>query len=173
MYWSLFHNIVLNLHLQEPSQNCTNNGRHLAEEFDFNGMYIITAEELDHNNIIKLCHLPPSLQKNVLSYIELRLSNLSNAMGDHSTSNVNSASGEHQIPFSRIFDCSNITCQQGFYCEEPEGSSAVCSPNCYTWTQFSRSTSIAIDFVILLAECIGVVSGVAIFIVAGMRWRKV
>ena len=98
------------------------------------------------------------------------MSNLS-TMGTHST-NVAWSSGEHSVPLSHIFDCSNITCQQGFYCEE-QGSSATCSPNCYTWTQFPRSTSIAIDFGILLAECIGVISGVATFIVAGMRWRKV
>ena len=41
------------------------------------------------------------------------------------------------------------------------------------WKQFPPTTSIAVDSVILLAECIGVISGVAIFIVAGMRWRKV
>lgn len=27
----------MHMHLQEPSQNCSSNGRHLAEEF--NGMY--------------------------------------------------------------------------------------------------------------------------------------
>lgn len=98
-----------------------------------------------------------------------RMSNLT-----HSTHNTNAAwsSGEHSVPLSYIFDCSNITCQQGFYCEE-QGSSAMCSPNCYTWTQFPRSISIAIDFGILLAECVGVISGVALFVVAGMRWRKV
>ena len=96
-------------------------------------------------------------------------------MGVHSANNFNApwSSGEHAVPLSHIFDCSNITCQQGFYCEEQGSSSAVCNPNCYTWTQFPRSTSIAIDFVILIAECIGVISGFAIFIVAGMRWRKV
>ena len=100
------------------------------------------------------------------------MSDFSNTMVTHLTSNTSVASGEHSVPLSRIFGCSNITCQQGFYCKE-QGLSAICSPNCYTWTQFSRSTSIAIDFGILLAEFIGVFSGVAIFIIAGMRWRKV
>ena len=153
--------IVLNIHLQEPSQNCTANDHHLAKEF--NGTYSITARELDRSFITFSFPCEMSFP------MELRMSNLSNTVGDHLT---NAASGEHQIPLSHIFDCSNITCQQGFYCKEQD-SSAICSPNCYTWTQFPRSTSIAIDFGILLAECIGVVSGVAIFVVAGMRWRKV
>lgn len=127
------------------------------------------------NLIITLPFFPHPCAKKKSYPIESRMSeNLSNIKGTHLTSNTNVAwsSGEHSVPLSHIFDCSNITCQQGFYCEE-QGPSAVCSPNCYTWTQFPRSTSIAIDFGILLAECIGVVSGVAIFIVAGMRWRKV
>ena len=128
------------------------------------------------NLLITLSFPPFPMYAKISFPIGSRMSNLSlyNTMGTHSTSNTNAAwsSGEHSVPLSHIFDCSNITCQQGFYCEE-QGSSAICSPNCYTWTQFPRSISIAIDFGILLAECIGVVSGVAIFIVAGMRWRKV
>ncbi len=160
---ALKHNVIskaVNIHLQEPSQNCSSNGYHPAKE-TANGMYY---RDRDHDLIYN--HFP-SWHKT----IESRLS----TMGTDSTSNTNTAwsSGEHSLPLNHtLFDCSNITCQQGFYCEE-QSSSVTCSPNCYTWTQFPRSVSIAIDFGILLAECTGVISGVALFIIAGMRWRKV
>ena len=89
---------------------------------------------------------------------------------NHSISSA--VTGEHAVPTQHISDCTNITCQEGFYCKD-HGSIVICSQGCTTWMQSSPSTNIAVDFAILLAECIGVVSGIAIFIVAGLRWRKV
>ena len=91
---------------------------------------------------------------------------------NHSISSTSAVTGEHAVTMQHISDCTNITCQEGFYCKE-QGSIVICSPGCTTWMQSSRSTNIAVDFAILLAECIGVVSGIAIFVVAGLRWRKV
>ena len=96
-------------------------------------------------------------------------------IGSHLSSSAGAASGEyHAVPPSRPgFSCTNITCQQGFYCKKQDSEAVVCSPDCYTWTQFPLSVNIAIDSAILLAECVGIISGVAIFSVAGLRWRKV
>jgi hypothetical protein len=66
--------------------------------------------------------------------------------------------------------CKNITCQEGFYCS---GEDAItCIPSCHTWNQYPRATNIAIDFLVLTAACIGVVTGVGVLVVAGLRWKK-
>ena len=64
--------------------------------------------------------------------------------------------------------CKNITCREGFFCRED-----ACIPSCHTWNQYPRATNIAIDFLVLTAACIGVVSGVGVLVVAGLRWKKV
>ena len=66
--------------------------------------------------------------------------------------------------------CKNITCQEGFFCRE---DASVCIPSCHTWNQYPRATNIAIDFLVLTAACIGVVTGVGVLVVAGLRWKKV
>ena len=79
-------------------------------------------------------------------------------------------SGSGELPIARPLHCTNISCREGFYCREDSPS---CAPSCRSWMQSPRSTSIAIDFAVLLSECIGVISGVAILVIAGLRWRKV
>ena len=66
--------------------------------------------------------------------------------------------------------CSNITCSDGFYCGD--GFNA-CIPLCGTWSQYSESVNIAIDFFILLSTCFGMLGGIGVLIVAGIRWKKV
>ena len=66
--------------------------------------------------------------------------------------------------------CSNITCSDGFYCDD--GFNA-CIPLCGTWSQYSESVNIAIDFFILLSTCFGMLGGIGVLIVAGIRWKKV
>ena len=69
--------------------------------------------------------------------------------------------------------CSNITCREGFYCKEDVNDSSVrCNPSC-TWKQHPHATNIAIDFFVLTSVCIGVVSGVGVLVVAGIRWKNV
>ena len=73
-------------------------------------------------------------------------------------------------PQQQTITCNNITCREGFYCIE---GANICNPSCHTWNQYPRSTNIAIDFLVLTAACIGVVTGVGVLVVAGLRWKKV
>lgn len=68
--------------------------------------------------------------------------------------------------------CKNITCREGFFCVEG-ANTLVCTPSCHTWNQYPRATNIAIDFLVLAAACIGVVTGVGVLVVTGLRWKKV
>ena len=70
--------------------------------------------------------------------------------------------------------CNNITFSEGFYCiESSNDSHASCNPSCYSWNQYSRSTNIAVDFMVLMSACIGVVTGIGVVIVAIMRRKHV
>ena len=70
--------------------------------------------------------------------------------------------------------CSNITCHEGFYCKEDASNGYIfCNPSCHTWKQYPHATNLAIDFLVLMSACIGVVSGVGVLVVAGIRWKKV
>ena len=96
------------------------------------------------------------------------------------TDTSSSASGSGVLPFPDVppetvqgqpmQSCSNITCSDGFYCDD--GLNA-CTPLCGTWSQYSKSVNIAIDFSIILSTCIGVVGGIGVLIVAGIRRKKV
>ena len=77
----------------------------------------------------------------------------------------------HTTPVQKqTFDCSNITCREGFYCIEGAG---ICNPSCHSWNQYPHSTNIAIDFLVLMSACIGMVTGVGVVVIAGLRWKKV
>ena len=67
--------------------------------------------------------------------------------------------------------CNNITCREGFYCLER--ATVACNPSCHSWRQYPHSTNVAIDFMVILAATIGVITGVGVLTVAGLRWKKV
>ena len=72
--------------------------------------------------------------------------------------------------------CHNITCRDGFYLKETliaNDSVFLCYPSCYTWKQHASLPNFVIDFLVLLSACIGVVSGVGVLVVAGIRWKNV
>ena len=70
----------------------------------------------------------------------------------------------------------NLTCRDGFYRKEnviANNSIFFCNPSCYTWKQHTSLTNFVIDSLVLLSACIGVVSGVGVLVVAGIRWKNV
>ncbi len=77
---------------------------------------------------------------------------------------------EHQTA-----DCSNITCREGFYCIDGTNdvNNAVCNPSCASWKQFSDSINDVFDSLLLMSTCIGLLCGVGVLIVAGIRRNKV
>ena len=86
--------------------------------------------------------------------------------------NAGSTSGSS--PQQQNLTCGHITCREGFYCREDANNSYVyCNPSCHTWKQYPHSTNIAIDFLVLTSVCIGVISGVGVLVVAGIRWKNV
>ena len=73
-----------------------------------------------------------------------------------------------------VVTCNNITCRNGFYCSEGRnGANAVCIPSCHSWNQYPHATNIGIDFLVLTAACIGLITGVGVLVVAGLRWKRV
>ena len=73
--------------------------------------------------------------------------------------------------------CSNITCREGFYCKEDTNNSVIsCHPSCYTWNQHTPLANIAIDILVLMSACMGVVSGVGVLVVnsiyPGYPWME-
>ena len=77
-----------------------------------------------------------------------------------------------QLPTSlehQSFECSNITCQEGFYCVADIG----CNPSCASWKQYPQSTNALIDSLLLMSTCIGIICAVGVLIVTGLRWKKV
>ena len=86
------------------------------------------------------------------------------------THHIGNTSGQQNLT------CSNITCREGFYCKEDVNNGNIniaCVPSCHTWKQYPHATNIAIDVLVLLSACIGVVSGVGVLVVAGIRWKNV
>ena len=91
-------------------------------------------------------------------------------------------SGQHASPSTTIIPtspgqrqaltCDNITCREGFYCLEL-ANGLLCNPSCHSWRQYPHATNVAIDFLVLLAVCVGVISGVGVLVIAGLRWKKV
>ena len=68
--------------------------------------------------------------------------------------------------------CSNITCQEGFYCDT-DANLTTCKPRCGEWRQDSYSTNIIIDFFIFVSTFFGIIGGIGVLIVAGLRWKRV
>jgi hypothetical protein len=70
--------------------------------------------------------------------------------------------------------CNNITCGEGFYCREGANNShGYCNPSCYSWNQYPRATNIVVDFMVLLAACIGILAGIGVLVAAVVRRKKV
>ena len=66
------------------------------------------------------------------------------------------------------------TCNEDFFCKRPNGSEQeFCVPECGTWEEYPHKTVVIIDAVVILAAIIGLVSGVAVLIITGIRRKKV
>ena len=76
------------------------------------------------------------------------------------TVSASSASTENE-------DCT-VECSSGFYC-----SNNTCNPDCRSWEQDSHHVVVAVDVVVIISGCIGVITSVAVFIVAGIRRKHV
>lgn len=63
------------------------------------------------------------------------------------------------------FEECTTECNTGFYCN----INNTCSPHCHSWEQDSHHVIVIIDAVILISVCIGIISGIAVFIIAGKR----
>ena len=79
---------------------------------------------------------------------------------------------ESTIEYQRL-DCSNITCQEGFYCIADEVNDAACNPSCASWKQYPDSINAVFDSLLLMSVCVGVICGVGVLVLAGWRRNKV
>ena len=79
-----------------------------------------------------------------------------------------------QQSLSPAAGCNNITCQEGFYCIDRDNNShGYCNPSCYSWNQYPRATNIVVDFMVLLAACIGVLAAIGVLVTAVARRKQV
>ena len=69
-------------------------------------------------------------------------------------------------------DCSNISCQEGFYCID-RADDAVCNPSCRSWKQYPDSINAVFDSLLLMSVCVGLICGVGVLVLAGLRRKKV
>ena len=96
----------------------------------------------------------------------------------HADLDGSSGSGDLLRPYLMFDDqdqpvkCSNITCQEGFYCDT-DANLTTCKPRCGEWRQDSYSTTIIIDFFIFVSTFFGIIGGIGVLIVAGLRWKRV
>ena len=62
-------------------------------------------------------------------------------------------------------DNCTVNCSSGFYCT----ANNTCNPQCGSWEQHSHDVVVAVDTAVILSACIGVVAGITVFVVAGVR----
>ena len=78
---------------------------------------------------------------------------------NHVTSSGNNPNNE---------DGCTVECSSGFYCTADN----KCNPDCGSWEQDSHHLVVATDAVVIVSTCIGVVAGVAVLIVTGLRRKQ-
>ena len=76
------------------------------------------------------------------------------------------------IEHPQSLGCSNITCREGFYCIDG-ANDAVCNPSCASWKQYPDSVNAVFDSLLLMSVCGGLICGVGVLILAGLRRSKV
>ena len=76
------------------------------------------------------------------------------------------------IEHSQNLECSNMTCREGFYCIDG-ANDAVCNPSCASWKQYPDSINAVFDSLLLISVCVGVICGVGVLVLAGLRRSKV
>jgi hypothetical protein len=103
----------------------------------------------------------------IFMYIDGIGNNL-NASGSGFTLTPIESITEHQ----RSFDCSNITCREGFYCIDG-ANDAVCNPSCTSWKQYPDSINAVFDSLLLVSLCVGVICAVGVLVLAVLRRNKV
>ena len=67
-------------------------------------------------------------------------------------------------------------CHEDFFCKETNESGhdlkLACVPECGSWEQYSHSTIIIIDTVVILAAIVGILSGIAGLVIAIVKRKK-
>ena len=66
-------------------------------------------------------------------------------------------------------ECIN-PCGEDFFCLEESG---ICVPACSTWSDSPRATAKAIDVLVILFACIGLLSAVGVLVVSCVRYKHV
>ena len=93
---------------------------------------------------------------------------LGSGSGRQSETNVQSQ------PTARVpeqVNCSTLQCQEDFSCSSV-GNASLCLPVCGRWEEYSRSTVVAIDVVVILSAVIGFVSSIAVLVISCIRWNR-
>ena len=69
------------------------------------------------------------------------------------------------------------TCNEDFFCKKINSSARdfhfACVPECGSWEEYPHTTTVIIDVVVILAASIGIVSGIVLLVIAGVRRKKV
>lgn len=61
-------------------------------------------------------------------------------------------------------------CKEGFYCKN---GTNVCSPECEYWVTNPRiDSNRALDVIVIVANSIGLLSGMLVLLISGLRWKK-
>ena len=69
-----------------------------------------------------------------------------------------------------LANCSEITCCKDFFCDSGSGT---CVPKCGSWSQYSYSQNIAFNILVLTSTCFGIIGGIGVLIIAGLRRKRV
>ena len=60
-------------------------------------------------------------------------------------------------------------CREDFFCLEGSGG---CVPSCPTWSDSPRSTAMAIDILVILFACIGLMSALGVLVASCVRYKN-
>ena len=74
-------------------------------------------------------------------------------------------------------NCS-AACREDFFCLEEEGEgesegSAICVPSCPSWSDYPKTTAMAIDVLVIVFACVGLISAVGVIVISGIRRKQV
>ena len=62
-----------------------------------------------------------------------------------------------------------LECSEGFY---QENGSSVCTPSCYTWTQYSKELSLFLDAVSIIFTLIALLGALAVIIISCLVYKR-
>ena len=89
---------------------------------------------------------------------------------------IGSANATSGFPFSNSSsreeptdECSK-PCVEDFFCLEGAG---ICVPACSSWSDYPRGTDTAVDVLVILFACLGLLSAIGIMVIASIRYKHV